>query len=99
MIKKLLVANRGEIAVRLIQACKDLNIETVAIYSEADAESLHVQLADDAYCIGPAASKDSYLNITQIMSVATLIGVDELHSRYGFLVESAHVAEFCEACI
>lgn len=98
MIKKLLIANRGEIAVRIIQACKELNIETVAVYSDVDAESLHVQLADEAYCIGPAASKDSYLNITQIMSVATLTGVDAIHPGYGFLAENADFAEVCEAC-
>src|SRR5690625_354557 len=98
MINKILVANRGEIAVRIIQACKELNIETVAVYSDVDAESLHVQLADEDYCIGPAASKDSYLNITQIMSVATLTGVDAIHPGYGFLAENADFAEICEAC-
>lgn len=98
MIKKLLIANRGEIAVRIIQACKELNIETVAVYSDVDEESLHVQLADEAYCIGPAASKDSYLNITQIMSVATLTGVDAIHPGYGFLAENADFAEICQAC-
>ncbi|HLR75156.1 MAG TPA: acetyl-CoA carboxylase biotin carboxylase subunit [Virgibacillus sp.] len=98
MIKKLLIANRGEIAVRIIRACKELGIETVAIYSEADASSLHVQLADEAYCIGPAPSKDSYLNFTQIMSVATLTGVDAIHPGYGFLAENADFAEICEAC-
>ena len=87
MIKKLLIANRGEIAVRIIRACKELNIETVAVYSEADKESLHVQLADEAYCIGPALSKDSYLNFTNIVSIATLTGVDAIHPGYGFLAE------------
>ena len=72
MIKKLLIANRGEIAVRIIRACKELGIETVAVYSEADEEALHVQLADEAYCIGPKLSSESYLNFTNIMSVATL---------------------------
>lgn len=98
MIKKLLIANRGEIAVRIIRACKEINIETVAIYSEADSESLHVQLADEAYCIGPKLSKDSYLNITNIMSVATLTGVDAIHPGYGFLAENADFAEICRAC-
>lgn len=98
MIKKLLIANRGEIAVRIIRACKELNIETVAIYSEADKESLHVQLADEAYCVGPALSKDSYLNFTNIISVATLTGVDAIHPGYGFLAENADFAEICKAC-
>jgi len=98
LIKKLLIANRGEIAVRIIRACKELNIETVAIYSEADKESLHVQLADEAYCVGPALSKDSYLNFTNIISVATLTGVDAIHPGYGFLAENADFAEICKAC-
>ncbi|MUK87167.1 acetyl-CoA carboxylase biotin carboxylase subunit [Ornithinibacillus sp. L9] len=98
MIKKLLIANRGEIAVRIIRACKEMNIETVAVYSEADKESLHVQLADEAYCIGPTLSKDSYLNFTNIMSVATLTQVDAIHPGYGFLAENADFAEICKAC-
>lgn len=98
MIKKLLIANRGEIAVRIIRACKEMNIETVAVYSEADKESLHVQLADEAYCIGPSLSKDSYLNFTNVMSIATLTGVDAIHPGYGFLAENADFAEICKAC-
>ncbi len=98
VIKKLLIANRGEIAVRIIRACKEMDIETVAIYSEADKESLHVQLADEAYCIGPILSKESYLNFTNIMSVATLTGVDAIHPGYGFLAENADFAEICRAC-
>ncbi|KGX90908.1 acetyl-CoA carboxylase biotin carboxylase subunit [Pontibacillus halophilus JSM 076056 = DSM 19796] len=98
MIKKLLVANRGEIAVRIIRAAKELNIETVAVYSEADRESLHVQLADEAYCIGPTASKDSYLNFTNIMSVAILTESDAIHPGYGFLSENADFAEICAEC-
>lgn len=98
MIKKLLIANRGEIAVRIIRACKELGIETVAVYSEADKESLHVQLADEAYCIGPSLSKDSYLNFANIISVATLTGVDAIHPGYGFLAENADFAEICKAC-
>ncbi|RYM06018.1 acetyl-CoA carboxylase biotin carboxylase subunit [Sporolactobacillus sp. THM7-7] len=98
MIKKVLVANRGEIAVRIIRACKELNIETVAVYSQADKEALHVQLADEAYCIGPNAPKDSYLNYTNLIGTATLTGCDAVHPGYGFLSENADFAEMCEAC-
>ena len=97
-IKKLLVANRGEIAVRIIRACEELGIETVAVYSQADKEALHVRLADEAYCIGPTASKDSYLNFTNIMSIATVTGVDAIHPGYGFLSENADFAELCREC-
>jgi len=98
VIKKVLIANRGEIAVRIIRACKELDIETIAVYSEADQESLHVQLADEAYCIGPALSKDSYLNFANVMSVATLAGADAIHPGYGFLAENADFAEICNEC-
>ncbi|MFS0672774.1 acetyl-CoA carboxylase biotin carboxylase subunit [Ornithinibacillus sp. 179-J 7C1 HS] len=98
MIKKLLIANRGEIAVRIIRACKEMGIETVAVYSEADKEALHVQLADEAYCIGPNSSKDSYLNFANIISVANLRDVDAIHPGYGFLAENADFAEICKAC-
>lgn len=98
MIKKLLIANRGEIAVRIIRACREMGIESVAVYSEADREALHVQLADEAYCIGPTASKDSYLNFTNIISVATLTGCDAIHPGYGFLAENADFAELCREC-
>ncbi|CUA79840.1 acetyl-CoA carboxylase biotin carboxylase subunit [Anoxybacillus suryakundensis] len=98
MIKKLLIANRGEIAVRIIRACKELGIETVAVFSEADREALHVQLADEAYCIGPKTSKDSYLNFTNIMGVATLTQCDAIHPGYGFLAENADFAELCREC-
>ncbi|GAF63807.1 acetyl-CoA carboxylase biotin carboxylase subunit [Alkalihalobacillus trypoxylicola] len=98
MIKKLLVANRGEIAVRIIRACQELNIETVAVYSEADKEALHVKLADEAYCIGPTPATQSYLNFTNIMSVATLTESDAIHPGYGFLSENADFAEICGAC-
>ncbi|WP_226526521.1 acetyl-CoA carboxylase biotin carboxylase subunit [Metabacillus niabensis] len=98
MIKKLLIANRGEIAVRIIRACKELDIETVAVFSEADREALHVQLADEAYCIGPTSSKDSYLNFTNIISVAKLTESDAIHPGYGFLAENADFAELCKEC-
>ncbi|AQY51091.1 acetyl-CoA carboxylase biotin carboxylase subunit [Listeria weihenstephanensis FSL R9-0317] len=98
MIKKILIANRGEIAVRIIRAAKEMNIETVAIYSEADKESLHIQLADEAYCVGPASSKESYLNMSNIISVAVLTNCDAIHPGYGFLAENADFAELCQDC-
>jgi acetyl-CoA carboxylase, biotin carboxylase subunit len=98
MIKKLLVANRGEIAVRIIRACREMGIQTVSVFSEADKDSLHVRLADEAYCIGPTASAKSYLNFTNIMSVATLTEVDAIHPGYGFLAENADFAEICAEC-
>ena len=97
-MKKVLIANRGEIAVRIIRACKELDIETVAVYSEADREALHVQLADESYCIGPRLSKDSYLNFSNIISVAKLTGCEGIHPGYGFLAENAEFAELCEEC-
>ncbi|MDR7075109.1 acetyl-CoA carboxylase biotin carboxylase subunit [Neobacillus niacini] len=98
MIKKLLIANRGEIAVRIIRACREMGIESVAVFSEADREALHVQLADEAYCIGPILSKDSYLNVTNIISVAKLTGCEAIHPGYGFLAENADFAELCREC-
>ncbi|MBU9672758.1 acetyl-CoA carboxylase biotin carboxylase subunit [Planococcus sp. CP5-4] len=98
MMKKVLIANRGEIAVRIIRACKELDIQTVAVYSEADKEALHVELADEAYCIGPKLSKDSYLNFSNIISVAKLTNCDGIHPGYGFLAENSSFAELCEAC-
>lgn len=98
MFKKVLIANRGEIAVRIIRACKELGIQTVAVYSEADKEALHVKLADEAYCIGPTASKDSYLHIPNLMSVAAITKADAIHPGYGFLAENADFAEICAQC-
>jgi acetyl-CoA carboxylase biotin carboxylase subunit len=98
MFEKVLVANRGEIAVRIIRACKELNIRTVAIYSEADANSMHVQLADEAICIGKPAAQDSYLRIDRIVSAAEITDVDAIHPGYGFLAENGHFADVCESC-
>lgn len=96
MIKKLLIANRGEVALRIIRACKELGIQTVAIYSQADTDSLHVSLADEAYCVGPHPSEKSYLNIPSIMSVALTTGADAIHPGYGFLAERTDFAEICK---
>src|SRR5438128_7269740 len=98
MFEKILVANRGEIAVRIIRACKELNIRTVAVYSEVDANSMHVQLADEAICIGKPAANESYLRIDRIISAAEIADVDAIHPGYGFLAENAHFADVCESC-
>ncbi len=96
MFDKILIANRGEIALRIIRACRELNIRTVAVYSQADAESLHVKLADEAYCIGPAPSQRSYLHIPAIISTAVVTGADAIHPGYGFLSENSNFAEICK---
>ncbi|MBM3252709.1 MAG: acetyl-CoA carboxylase biotin carboxylase subunit [Candidatus Omnitrophica bacterium] len=98
MFSKILIANRGEIAVRIIRACKELGIRTVAIYSEVDRDSLHVKYADEAICIGSSASSNSYLKISNIISAAEITDVDAIHPGYGFLAENAHFAEVCEEC-
>ena len=98
MINKVLIANRGEIAVRVIRACKEMNIKTVAIYSEADKDALHVRLADEAVCVGPAKSSDSYLNEKNILEAACLTGADSIHPGFGFLAENARFAKMCEEC-
>jgi acetyl-CoA carboxylase biotin carboxylase subunit len=98
MFKKILIANRGEVALRIIYACRELGIKTVAVYSEADENSLHVRFADEDVCIGPARSADSYLNVPAVISAAEITGADAIHPGYGFLSESAYLAEVCEAC-
>lgn len=98
MFKKILVANRGEIAVRIIRACREIGIETVAIYSEADKDALHVQLADEAVCIGPPSSKDSYLNMYNIISATVLTGSQAIHPGFGFLSENSKFANMCKDC-
>jgi acetyl-CoA carboxylase biotin carboxylase subunit len=98
MFNKILIANRGEIALRIICACRELGIKTVAVYSEADEHSLHVRFADEDVCIGPPRSLDSYLNVPAIISAAEITGADAIHPGYGFLSESAYLAEVCEAC-
>ena len=98
MFKKILIANRGEVALRIIYACRELGIKTVAVYSQADENSLHVRWADEDVCIGPARSADSYLNVPAVISAAEVTGADAIHPGYGFLSESAYLAEVCEAC-
>src|SRR5256714_6373578 len=96
--RKILIANRGEIACRIIWTCKEMGIGTVAVHSDVDRDSLHVRFADEAACIGPAPSAQSYLNIPAIISAAEIFNVDAIHPGYGFLAESAYFAEICEAC-
>ena len=95
MFNKILIANRGEIALRIIRTCKELGIKTVAVYSEADRDSLHVTFADEAVCIGPASGKESYLKIPSIISAAQITGADAIHPGYGFLAENAYFAQKC----
>ena len=96
MFSKILIANRGEIAVRIIRACKEMEIKTVAVYSEADKEAMHTRLADEAVCIGPASSGKSYLNMKNILEAACLTGAEAIHPGFGFLSENAHFARICE---
>ena len=98
MFSKILIANRGEIAVRIIRACNEMGIRTVAVYSEADAQALHVNLADESYCIGGPLLKDSYLNMTAIIDVAIATGCQAIHPGYGLLSENPRFAELCEKC-
>ncbi len=95
MFKKILVANRGEIALRVIRTCKEMGVKTVAVYSTADAESLHVKFADEAVCIGPAASSESYLKISNIIAAAEITNADAIHPGYGFLSENARFSKIC----
>ncbi|MEG0216279.1 MAG: biotin carboxylase N-terminal domain-containing protein, partial [Hungatella sp.] len=98
MFNKILIANRGEIAVRIIRACREMGIKTVAVYSEADRESLHTLLADEAICIGPAPSSQSYLNMERILTATVAMKADAIHPGFGFLSENARFAELCEKC-
>src|SRR4030043_2324374 len=98
MFSRILIANRGEIALRIIRACHELGVEAVAVYSEADKEAPYLELADEAICIGPASPAESYLNIPHIISAAEVADVEAIHPGYGFLAENAHFAEVCASC-
>ncbi len=98
MFSKVLIANRGEIAVRIIRACRELGVQTVAVYSEADQEALHTQLADEAICIGPAKATDSYLNVQAVLSAAIVTNAEAIHPGFGFLSENSQFASMCEEC-
>ena len=98
MFNRILIANRGEIAVRIIRACREMGIETVAIYSTMDKDALHVQMADEAVCVGPPKGKDSYLNMENIISATILTGAQAIHPGFGFLSENSKFAEMCEEC-
>ena len=97
MFKKILIANRGEIAIRVIRACHELGVPSVAIYSQADKDSLHVRLADESVCIGPASPKESYLNIPAVIAAAEVTGSEAIHPGYGFLAENAYFSDICKA--
>ena len=98
MFRRILVANRGEIAQRIIRACREMGVETVAIYSEADADALYLRQADETICVGKAPGAESYLNIPSIISAAEIADVEAIHPGYGFLAENAHFAEVCRSC-
>src|SRR5580700_10665125 len=98
MFKKILIANRGEIALRILRACRELGLKTVAVHSDVDARALHVRFADEAVCIGPAAASKSYLNVPAIISAAEITGADAIHPGYGFLSENAEFARICAKC-
>jgi acetyl-CoA carboxylase biotin carboxylase subunit len=98
MFKKVLIANRGEIALRIIRGCRELGIPTVAVHSQADSDALHVRFADEAVCIGPPPAKESYLNVPRIIAAAEISGADAVHPGYGFLSENAEVADICRQC-
>src|SRR5947207_10734075 len=98
MFKKVLIANRGEIAVRIIRACREMGLKTVAVHSEPDRQSMHVKLADESVCIGPGPASESYLNIPNIISAAEISGADAIHPGYGFLSENTYFADVCESC-